>query len=553
MNRVISLIRILLKNAEMRIPKSGEKGKMYLTIGLLAMLLIMVPSLIIVGFISYVMTLALNEAGMDPSTGIQAEIHVMSAFSIIFGAWVIFSIMFFSSDRDNLTVLPFKAWEILLAKFIFAYLAESAMEFLVLAAMFIGYFLVVPGGITAYLSALLGIFIIPIAPMAYCCLLGMFLLVVLRNIKSRKLFDNLSSILLGIFIFIFIYSCREMGGVNIENYIESIGGGSNLFTNTLNKIFFMVPMLVTAVSDNSIVALLEYLFMNVAVMALMVLIGKFTYQNAMYTVAALGSGRGQHRAGKVRVRSHWKAYFVKELMVLFREKAYSNNCVYVNVLCPVITIGLLYWNRNKDTYVTMRRIFARGINGGGDRAFILLTILVISISVVVSAMNSLASSAFSREGRQMDMLKYIPVSYETQTIIKFLTSMVITFPCIWLSILAIAVYMRLSAWWILYYSIIMLTMLTISFAIGLFLDSAHPYRDWDDEYSALRGNLNTFYDMALVVLIALVIGGMIFLLNYLELINALAIHAMLLVVLVILALISGKAALDGTVEHMEQM
>lgn len=553
MNRVVSLVRILLKNAEMRVPKAGEKGRMYMTIGLLAIMLIMVPCLIIVGFVSYIMTLALSEAGMDPSTGILAQIHIMSAFSVIFGAWVIFSIMFFSSDREHLTVLPFKAWEVLLAKFVFAYLAESAMEFLVLAAMFIGYFVVVPGGAVSYLGAVLGIFIIPVAPMAYCCVLGMILLVVLKNISSRKIFDNLSSILLGIFILIFVYSCRDMGGINIENYIESIGGGSNQFTNTLNGIFFMVPMLINSIYSNSLVNLIEYLITNVAVLGLMVLIGKYTYQNAMYTVAALGSGRAKHRTKVVKPKSLWWACFVKEMKVLLREKAYSNNCVYVNLLCPVMVAGLLFWNRNKESVSTLRRAFARGIFWGGDRAYLLLTILIIALAFVISAMNSLGSSAFSREGRQIDMMKYLPVSYGTQVMVKYAASMIITFPCVWISTFIIAAFMGIGVLWMVYYTIIMLTTISTSTFIGLFLDSAHPYKDWDDEYSALRGNLNTFYDMALVMLFATVICGLVFGLYQFMNVNAMLVHIMLAIILVVLGLISAKAGYDGTVEHMEQM
>ena len=37
------------------------------------------------------------------------------------------------------------------------------------------------------------------------------------------------------------------------------------------------------------------------------------------------------------------------------------------------------------------------------------------------------------------------------------------------------------------------------------LDAAHPELDWEDEYGALRGNLNAFYNMAIAILIALVL------------------------------------------------
>ena len=156
MKNVISLMRVFMKNAEMRVPKKGGKGSMYLALGIIAVSCIMIPCCLIVGFVSYIMTEALAGVGA-PAAGLQAEIHIMSAFSVVFGMLVIFNILFFSSDREHLMPMPFKSHEILLAKFFYAYWAESIMEFMILISMFIGFFIAygvnivfVTGGITLF-------------------------------------------------------------------------------------------------------------------------------------------------------------------------------------------------------------------------------------------------------------------------------------------------------------------------------------------------------------------------------------------------------------------
>ena len=47
---------------------------------------------------------------------------------------------------------------------------------------------------------------------------------------------------------------------------------------------------------------------------------------------------------------------------------------------------------------------------------------------------------------------------------------------------------------------------------GILLDSVHPKLDWEDEYGALRGNLNAFFNMAIAIVIAIVlcIAGYVF-------------------------------------------
>ena len=39
----------------------------------------------------------------------------------------------------------------------------------------------------------------------------------------------------------------------------------------------------------------------------------------------------------------------------------------------------------------------------------------------------------------------------------------------------------------------------------MLLDSTHPKLDWEDEYGALRGNLNAFFNMAIAIVIAIVL------------------------------------------------
>ena len=133
-----SLIRIFQKNSEMQLPER----KLYRILAGIAAFGIMIPCTIIVGFISYVMTEALLEAG-NPGAGMLLEMQILSAFSMVFGTLVIFSVLFFSSDREHFVTLPIPSHHLMMAKFIYAFVAESIMEFMVLLAAFIGYFLAV--------------------------------------------------------------------------------------------------------------------------------------------------------------------------------------------------------------------------------------------------------------------------------------------------------------------------------------------------------------------------------------------------------------------------
>ncbi len=499
---VRSLIKILQKNSEMKLPERT----LYRVLALIAVLGIMIPCTVIVGFISYVMTEALIEVD-NPGGGMLFEIQILSAFSMIFGILVIFSVLFFSSDREHFVTLPIPAHHLMMAKFIYAYIAESIMEFMILVAVFVGYLLAVGKNIglaaafhpISLIGSALGVVLIPLIPMIYCAVFSLILMACLSGVKSTKVFYRTSTLFLLIFAALFIFSLRGIGEVNMENYVESLGSGDNLFLRSLNIIFFPVPWLAEAISRGNIVMLLLYLVGNAALILLLYYVGKALYQRGLYTAASLGSSKkAEIGRNDIREQSQFRASLFKELRVILRTKAFSGNCAYINILWPVGTWMLFHYTGHKGflaDYIAMYQ-------AGKERAGMIMAIVVISIAFIATALNSLASTAFTREGQHLALLKFIPVPYETQMYAKAAVSFMFTYPMLLLTNLIICYYVGAGILTILLYAILMLLAHIISIAVGMMLDSASPYTEWDDEYSALRGNLNVFFNMAIMMILA---------------------------------------------------
>ncbi len=499
---VRSLIKILQKNSEMKLPERT----LYRVLATIAVLGIMIPCTLVVGFISYVMTEALIEVD-NPGGGMLFEIQILSAFSMIFGILVIFSVLFFSSDREHFVTLPIPAHHLMMAKFIYAYVAESVMEFMILIAVFVGYLLAVGKNIglaaafhpVSLIGSALGVVLIPLIPMIYCAVFSLILMACLSGVKSTKVFYRTSTLFLLIFAALFIVSLRGIGEVNMENYVESLGRGDNLFLRTLNVIFFPVPWLAEAISRGSILMLLLYLVGNAVLILLLYFIGKALYQKGLYTAASLGSSKkAEIGRNDIREQSQFKASLFKELRVILRTKAFSGNCAYINVLWPVGIWMLFHFTGDKGflaEYIAMYQ-------AGKERAGMIMAIVVISIAFIATALNSLASTAFTREGRHLELLKFIPVPYETQMYAKAMVSFMFTYPMLLITDIIICIYVKTDILTGAMYAILMLLAHIISIAVGMMLDSASPYTEWDDEYSALRGNLNVFFNMAIMMILA---------------------------------------------------
>ena len=146
--------------------------------------------------------------------------------------------------------------------------------------------------------------------------------------------------------------------------------------------------------------------------------------------------------------------------------------------------------------------FIRMYRNGMSRAEIILTIVMISVAFIATALNSLASTAFTREGQHLSLIKFIPVPYSTQMYAKAFVSFMFTFPALVLTDIIVCCYMKTPVYIAVLYGIFMLLAHIIAVAVGMMMDSSAPYVVWDDEYSALRGNLNTFFNMAVMMLLS---------------------------------------------------
>lgn len=565
------LFNTLGKNSEMSLPSEGTKGRIYLSFGIIAVSCIMLPCCIAMGVISNMLTQSMisteglvgingvvNHGAL--TNGLTSLLHILSAFSMVFSLLVIFNVLFFSADLEYLVTLPFKPVEILRGKFFHTYVAESIMEFLILFSVFVGYFIAAghrfislgPGTVVAVIAALCGTVLMPMLPLVYCALVSFILMALLKNVHNKKIFHRFAYIFLMLFIFLFLASFNGLGGISVENYMDSLAGNDNLFMTVCNGIFFTTPILCKAIETGNILFLLLYLALNLAALLIMLTVGSLLYPSCLYAAAALGAKRTQSDIDKkmFRVQSPLVSYLKKEIKTLLRTRAYASNCIWINLLWPIGIFILLFTSGNNATLSYFIELYR---DGSYPRAELILIITVIAISFIATAMNSLASTAFTREGQHTDLIKYLPMDLGSQLLAKALIALIPTGLSLIMTILVIAFYIGVSPLTTIYYCALAIVSVILTIVIGLYMDSSAPYTDWSDEYSALRGNLNNFFNMAIAMVIAAFVCALAFLLFEF---TPISIAAESIIVLIVLILIDIPAVVIGRkliLKNMEEM
>ena len=182
--------------------------------------------------------------------------------------------------------------------------------------------------------------------------------------------------------------------------------------------------------------------------------------------------------------------------------------------------------------------FIYGIHSGNEETVLLFMLGITAASVLVTAVNCIASSAITREGKHFAFIKYIPLSYITQINIKALVSIIISGTGMLIYVIAACIWLNTGIKFTIFCCL--LSIFSVSFAtyFGIYMDSVNPKLIWDDELNALRGNYNIFFNMAMAIVIEAVICAGSYLLFRFTDIGSITIILILFVLILIMNAVS---------------
>lgn len=510
MNKSRSLYKAFGSNLEMPKPNGEKKVKIYNRFGMIAFWGIMVPISVLIGYITYVLT-DLLFAFDGNAYGLLSELDIISAFAMIFGMPLMFSVLYFSSDLGFLTALPITPVALYKARFWHTFKAENVMTSNVLFAIYVGYFIAAIKRTgyanalhpVAIISAVVGLFGSILLPLIYCSILAMLLMLILRKFNRADIYYYSSLVLFVGFTLMFLLSFRSYGQISVVNYLDSLVLSNNEFTSICNVLFPTNYLTTLTLRRHTILPLVGAVAILAGLYFLSVLIAHLTYRKGLFAAAVISNKKasGKTKSGK-NIHSISSSLLLKEFRVLTRNMTYRMNCVYANLLWPIAAVIFVTQAHKLEFF----KVFTYKLGEGDAFSHVILFSIVIASSFIASGLNSIASTSFTREGVHLDMLKYLPVSLDKQIKSKALIALLFTFIPLAIAI-AIAT-IGLGAYYMLpLYAVVSFISVLIATMIGMLMDSISPYLVWSDELSALRGNLNCFFNLAAQMVAALAIGA----------------------------------------------
>ena len=508
MSNYLSLVKVFLRSLSMKDANDKKKKTINKILVGFVSIFVMLPFALICMFFVMSMTGVLKEYGYA-TIGLEVMCIVISIFSFVFGFNVILNEFYFTGDVENLLPLPIKPFQIIAAKFSAAFIAETLMQLIIVIFSVIGYYFGAGIEFHYFILGILGMITLSLIPMIYCGIISILLMSFTKFIKNK---ETVKKIGLGFVVVLLLGAIYALGGLtdfNVDTYIKKFVNGDKSLLYTMRWIFPHIHLFIDTISSGSILSLLLYILVNI--LYVLVFLG---LAQALYFKGLVGLNTGDTASKKgnsiedIKIESPMKAYFKKEIFILFRTTAYFSNCILINFIWPLLVYVIYKLRFSSVSFCELEKL-ARSCNG---EFLTVILLLVVSISILLPAINSIAASSFSREGKNFDFMKTVPLEYDKQITVKALVSISVAF--IGFNLFSIIFFVSIGLPLVMILFFVLVSFLCILFVtfLGIVIDSINPKLIWDDELNALRENSNNFIVMGIVLLLfGLFLGGGYFL------------------------------------------
>jgi ABC-2 type transport system permease protein len=502
MNKFIALTKVLLKSGTQSSSNKKDKKKIKGILLVLLMILALTPMAIGFGkFISmaYDGLQAIGQEAIILGFGLS----VVSVVIFFFGIFYAMGIFYFSMDVENLLPLPFKPWHIMGAKFAVVLVYEYLTELIFFMPTIIAYGIKSGGGILYYTYGVIIFLLLPIVPLVIASIINMIIMRFTNIAKNKDRFRLVGGIIAMCFgVGINIYIQRFAQDVSQADITKMFSEGNNSLVTLATKMFpstkIAVNSLINTANIQGFINLVLFIVIAVSALMIFIVLGETLYFKGVMGVSETASKRkilsNNELIKNTTQNSSLKVYILKELKLLFRTPIYFMNCVLMNFLWPVfILIPIFAQKGGASQFKQITKFLQEGSNTGivvgGFFAFM----------IFASSSNAISTTAISREGKNLFVLKYIPMKYKQQLIAKVLSAVVLGATGMIMVIILGVILLKLPLDLVLLMLIVGAIGILFTSFIGIFVDLNFPKLHWDTEQKAVKQNLNVLISMVICI------------------------------------------------------
>ncbi len=519
MRKFFSLLKLQIKAqyglSSLAYNLKNDKKAIWKTIGIGFAILIAIVE--IIGLYSYLMyQLYLGGSMLNtPQIIITMAAVVTGLMILFFGIFHMLSTLFLAKDTEFLASLPIAQGKVFLSKFVMVLLAEYPITVLLMLPPVIIYGAGQNAGVMYYVLAVLCIIMIPLVPLVISALLSLLLMNIVSRSKNRDIITIVGSVIFMVLIFAGQNYLLGKMPDNQQDFMMAILNSSSVFVEFMGRTFppaIWVTRVLTGTGSEAFINLLYLLLISFTAFTIVYLLASFIYQKGATAQLETVSRPGKTKLVYKR-SSKVFAIFKNEMRTLIRTPIYALNSLVMVFIAPfLLVLPLIGGGLNNDPDL---QFLYNLIENGEKHPWLILVISgIITLFMLV---NPSIATTFSREGKNIWILKNIAVEPDVQVLGKFLAGYSISFVGAFFTAIVAMFSFRISfANTIMVIVLCSLALIPIN-AMSLFIDLLRPKLTWNNPQEAIKQNFNAVAAMLLGFVLLSIFGIIAFLITKLNL------------------------------------
>ena len=435
----------------------------------LALIIIFYFTYSIYDFTSYIMPAFIS---------LNMPIYIFGLFFSITSVFILFNnlfkvktMLFDYNDYDLLNAMPIKRSTIILSKMVSVYLLNLLYTFVIMIPVYLAYI--------KYNSSSFGIlyflllFIIPIVPLIVSYLIGIFLSWLMSHFKNK----NIGSFIVNLtFVILVMVISFKMNNLDIDN----IANGSINIVNRIEGIYPLTKLFIWLLNHFEIIKLLEFILIPIILTTVFIMIINCFYIRIRTKLLKVNVS-DNYEVKMYHRRSSLMSLYKKEMKKFCSSSMYILNTIFGCILLIVLVFCLLIFNNNTIANFLNIPDFTNTLK--------MNVILVISIACVLS---STTYPSISLEGKNLWIMKMLPVSSDKILLSKIFVNLTFTIPTIIITGTIFGIYFHFNfvEFLIIYLMPLMYAIFTA--ILGLIYNLLFPKFDYENEVKVIKQSMPAF-------------------------------------------------------------
>ena len=349
---------------------------------------------------------------------------------------------------------------------------------------------------TFFLTTIIMILTLPIIPITISCIIG----VITTSLTSRFKFKNIAQILITtLFLLLTVYV-----SYNMENLLKYLAQNATSINDLITKIYYPAGLYAKLSLNFNYMDLLVYIVVNILIFAVTITILSKVYFKINSRIKKVSTTNKNLKKLKITKTSKTKSLIKKELTTFFQTPVFIINAGFGLVLFIIASIMVVFKYNSIISILTDPSSFNLSKELITNNAPILILILI----TATAFMTSITNSVISLEGRNINVLKALPIKTKTILMAKIYSSLLITTPVLLIGSLLMIIKLKIN----IIESILLLTlsilMPLVSHFIGIIVNIKYPKLDAQNSTEVVKQSTSSFVSV-MIGMILLVLNIMI--------------------------------------------